>query len=292
MNKNVVIVLAGAVLVAVIVAVLVQLIFGAGTKPEVITEAKVEVLVAARTLNIGHELAEGDLRWQEWPKASVFSAAVQREEQQTPLEAASGRLARNLAEGEPLMRSALLGESKGNVIAAHLEPGMRAIGVEVTAAGMVSGFIGPGDFVDVILTYRQTIRGSDALVKQVIEQNLDKLAAETILQNVKVLAVDQTATRPDDDKIKIGKTVTLAMSANEAEIMALAQEMGDIMLVLRGIGDDQPVEKSWKTHSDARVTSIGDEIFQEYLKIRSEQGLESGSVKIYSGGQVDAVRAR
>jgi pilus assembly protein CpaB len=294
MNKNVLIVLGGALAVAVLVALLVQVTLGGKKEQIAMQEAKVEILVASKNLGIGHELVAGDLRWQEWPKTSVFPGAVVRLENKGADEVLKGRLARDLAEGEPAMANALLGTAKGNFVAASLEPGMRAVAIEVKAHSMVGGFIGPGDYVDVILTYRESIKtdDDDPRVQSMIELNLDKYATETILQNVKVLAVDQMAQRPEDEKIKVGKTVTLGLGAQDSERLALAAQLGDITLALRGVGDDKIVVKEWETISDARMTHVADEIFAEYEKLKKDAGLNPNIVRIYNGAEVQVVPAK
>ncbi len=295
MNKNILIVLGGAVLVAVLVAMLVQVTLGGKKEKGVAQETKVGVLVATKDLGIGRELKEGDTRWQEWPKSSVFPGAVIRQEDQKPEKALEGRLARDIAKGEPVVKSAMLGQSKGNMVAASLEPGQRAMAIEVSASSMVGGFIGPGDFVDIIMTYKESIRAEDDAhpeVNKMIELNLDKLATETILQNVRVLAVDQRAERPEDDKIKVGKTVTVSVGAEDAERLSLASELGELTLALRAVGDDVLIDKQWPTVSDARLTHMGDEIYKEYEKIQNDAGVRRNIVRIYSGEQVTAIPAR
>lgn len=286
MNKNILIVIGGAFLVAVLVAMLVQVTLG-GKKQET-EEAKIEILVANANLGIGRELQPGDLRWQKWPKASVFPGAIVREGDKTPEESLSGRLARDIAKDEPLATSAMLAQSKGNLVAARLEPGMRAVTIEVEPSGIVGGFVGPGDRVDVILTYKMRVRAEsdDARVQEMLERNLDERAAETILQNIQVLAVDQNAERPEENKIKLGKTVTLAVTVQDAEKLSLAADMGELMLALRGVGDESLIETSWPTVSDKRMTSITDEIFDEYKKIKKSSGDSGENVKIYKGGNV------
>ena len=293
MNKNVIIVLAGAVLVAVLVAAMVQVMMGGKEEP-VVMEEKINVLVAAKDLKTGQELKSGDLRWQPWPKTSLFPGAIRQLENQTAEQALEGRLARNVSKGEPVMKSALLGKSSGNFVAASLEPGMRAISIDVKASGMVSGFIGPGDHVDVILTYGLRVRSEeeDPNIDKMLALNLEKSATETILQNVKVLAVDQSAQRPEDDKIKVGKTVTLAVSVQDAERLALASGMGSLSLVLRGVGDDVVFEKKWDTVSDARLTSMRQELYNEVDRLKAEGGGNADVIRVYSGGAVDAVSTR
>ena len=292
MNKNILIVLGGAVLVAVMVAMLVQVSLG-GKKKAAIEEAKVEILVASRNLAVGAEIKPDSVRWQEWPQASVFPGAVIREADQTAGEALSGRLSRDVAAGEPVMRSALLGQAKGNMVAASLEPGQRAVAIEVSASSMVGGFIGPGDFVDVILTYKQTFKpdDEDPRVKNMVEMTLDKMATETILQNVKVLAVDQMAKRPEEEKAKVGKTVTLAVNAQDAEKLSLSQDMGTLTLALRAVGDKDVVEKSWPTTSDARLITVDNEIFIEYKRLQKDTGINPNTVRIYNGAAVQTVLA-
>ncbi len=294
MNKNIMIVLGGAVLVAVLVAMLVQVTLG-GKKQSASLEDRVLLLVAEKDLGIGKELKDGDVRWQAWPKGNVFPGAViQEKKEQKPLEALSGRLGRNIAKGEPLLKSAMLGQTKGNLVAASLEPGKRAVAIAVSAEKMVGGFIGPGDYVDVILTYKSTIKtdDDDPRVQKMLALNLDKMATETILQNVKVLAVDQMAERPEDAKIKVGKTVTLAVTMEDSERLALASELGELTLALRGIGDAVVQEKKWETISDKRLTSVVGEIYKEYEKIKKEDGNNGNSVRIYSGEQLVVVPSR
>jgi hypothetical protein len=113
-----------------------------------------------------------------------------------------------------------------------------------------------------------------------------KMATETILQNVKVLAVDQSAKRPEDEKIKVGKTVTLALNATDSEKISLADSIGELTLSLRGVGDNKIIERNWEIVSDARLIKIDDEVFTEYLKMKKGAGINSDSVRIYNGSSV------
>ena len=203
-------------------------------------------------------------------------------------------MSRNISKGEPVLNSAILGEAKGNFVAASLGPGMRAVAIETKAASSVGGFISPGDRVDVVLTYKisfDTGGEEDPRLKEMVQRNIKKMASETILQNLKVLAVDQMAKPPEDDKVKVGKTVTLAMTAEDAEKISLATGMGDLVLVLRGVGDEKAVEKSWSTVTDARLVMIDDEIFTEYRKIKKGSGINAESMRIYSGANVSTMPA-
>ncbi len=291
MNKNILIVLGGAVMAAVLVAVLVQVTLG-GKKSKVVDDG-VEVLVAAYDLKKGHELEEGDLIWKEWSKDNLFKGAITRKKDQEPQDALKGRIDRNFSKGEAVVRSAILKDTKSNFVAARLKDGERAVSIKVNAEGMVAGFIAPGSYVDVILTYKNriVIDDDDPDVKTMVQRNLDDIATETILERIRVLAIDQKAERSNDDKIKVGKTVTLAVSIRDAEKLALASEMGDITLAMRGVGDDAKNEDA-PAITDARLTSIDDEIFEEYKKYKKESGITSDTVRIYSGSDMQVIPVR
>lgn len=291
MNRNLLILIIGAVFVAVVMAMLVQVLIGGGDKEEVIIkeEEKVEILLADKDLSIGEKLEPEDMRWQSWPKSATFAGAIIRKDNQKVGDALEGRLARDVSKDEPLTKLVVVGESKGNFVAASLDQGMRAIAINVSASSMVGGFIGPGDYVDLILTYKQTIRTDDDMAQSIVDRNIDKLAAETIIQNVKVLAVDQKATREgDDDAVKVGKTITLALTLEQVEKISLASSMGEINLALRGIGDDEVIEKSWPIISDARLVNVDDEIFTEVQVQKKESGNMPQSMRIYNGEGVQS----
>lgn len=284
MNKNILIVLGGAVLAAVLVAMLVQVTLGGKKKPV----QGVEVLVAAKELSKGIELSKGDLEWKKWPEDALFKGAIKRKGGKEAHKVLKGRLDRSFSEGEAVVRSAVL-SGRGNVVVARLEPGERAVSIKVNAAAMVAGFIAPGAYVDVILTYKKRVVIDDdsyaAVASEIVTRNLDRIAAETILENVRVLAVDQKADLGEEKKVKVGKTVTLAVSINDAEKLALASEMGDITLAMRGVGDGAANEDT-PAVTDARVSSIDDEIFDEYNLMKEKDKMSSSVVKLYHGAQV------
>ena len=297
MNKNILIVMGGGVMVAILVAMLVKFGLSSGSGP-VVEEGKIEILVASRNLKVGEELSGDNMKWASWPEGSVFGAAIRRKgKDQDAGEALEGKLSRSVAEDEPLMRSAVVKEDKGNFVAAVLKPGHRAVAISVKAESMVGGFITPGDFVDVILTYKVKFDDNDdPIAKMVIDQNIDEHATETILQNIRILAIDQTS-KNDDAKIKVGKTVTLEVSDTGAEKLALASEMGPLTLALRGIGDDQVTSEVREVATDVRITNINEQILDEYKKAiggtgRTAAPTPSKSVKIYNGASVQSTSTR
>ncbi len=283
MNKNIVVVLGGAILAAVLVAMLVQVTLGG--KKSTVTSG-VEVLVAAKELRKGTELKKGDLVWKKWPEDAIFKGALVRKKGKKADEVLKGRIDRSFSEGEAVVRSAIL-SGKGNEVVARLDPGERAVSIKVNAAAMVAGFIAPGSHVDVILTYKKRVVISDdsPAVDELVSRNIDKIASETILENVRVLAIDQKTARGSDDKIKVGKTVTLAVPIRDAEKLALAAEMGDITLAMRGVGDEARNEAA-PAVTDARLSTIDDEIYAEYERMKEKSDMSSADIRIYNGPEL------
>jgi len=282
MNKNVLIVLAGGFLVAVLVAVLVNASLNGGSAPADSGE-QVEVLVASKDLRIGHEIKSSDLKWQSWPQNALFPGAIKREEQESIDDVVSGKLNQSLSEGQPVLQGYLVQETENNFMAATLGEGMRAVGVSVKAETMAGGFIGPGDFVDVILTHSVRVRDRE---NPQVAATVSNHASETLLERVRVLAVDQTSRR-DEDKAKVARTVTLEVDAAGAEKLALASEMGDITLALRSLGDTKYVADQNVT-TDVKVSKI----LQKLSRIEGSQGGASGIVRVYNGDEVMNVPVR
>jgi len=281
MNKNVMIVLAGGFVVAILVAVLVQASLGGKKVSD--TGPKIQVLVAAKDLSLGSEINAGDLKWQTWPGEKAFAGAIVRTEEQKAEEALQGRLIQRVAAGQPMLQSYIFKEGKGNVVAAMLDKGMRAVAIPVKADTMAGGFIVPGDTVDVILTYKVSIDREQKSAET--ESYLRSYVSETILKNIKVMAVDQDTTRAEN-KAKIARTVTLAVDTKGAEKLALASEMGDLILSLRGIGDDVDLNLEALT-TDVEVSRA----MQNVSRI-ANGGNGGGPIKIYNGDSVVEVRPR
>lgn len=272
MNKNVLIVLAGGFVIAILVAVLVQASLSDKKQEEVVVQ-NIEILVATKPLKVGSEITETDVKWQEWPAGMMFEGAIQRTGDIAAHEALQGRLTERVAAGQPLHKSMTVDVDKGNMLAAALRPGYRAVGIRVPAQTVAGGLIGPGDNVDVILTYELTRTGSSTIAR--------KYGTETILENVRVLGIDTKSVAQDlqaeDKKRKSTSrmTVTIEVDAVGAEKMALAEAMGDIKLSLRSLGDAAGIA------GDKATTDIG------LSKVLTEMtaGGGSGGVRIYNGAQ-------
>lgn len=270
MNKNIVIVLAGGFVIAILVAVLVQAGLS-GDKPPP-RDIQAEILVAARDLRIGTELNEGDVKWQEWPEAMLFTGAIRRNGSQTPTEALTGRLKERVAAGQPMNSAMVVDASRGNLLAASLRDGHRAVGVQVRVENIAGGLIGVGDYVDVVLTYTVSRTGNSPIVR--------RYASETILENIRVLGIDnrsiaQEAGETSGKRAKTRQTVTLEVDPSGAEKIALASEMGDITLSLRPLGDVAGIAGA-KATTDVTLSKV----------IGQMSAGSGGQVRVYNGAQV------
>lgn len=301
MNKNVLIAFGGATLMALVVAMMMSALLKGGRAPaeKVAAEAvpPVQILIASAPVKIGEVLTEKNIKWKTMPPEAVFEGTITREGEQKAAEAANGRALRPFKLGEPIQKDAVIRDA-GSFMAAILKPGMRAAAVRVTAETMAGGFINPGDYVDVIMTYSASVNveSDNKILKQQMEQivnrNLDRYAAETILQNIRILGIDQRATKSEEDAAKVGKTVTLEVDDRQAEILALASRMGDLSLSLRGLGDDKVLAEDRATISDARLTRIQNEINREMEAAVGGSGSGRGYVRVYNGGEVTNLPAR
>lgn len=186
------------------------------------------VLVAGRDLALGETLQSGDLVWQSWPEEGLSLNYINEKAQPNARSEWDGAFVRApFVAGEPVSRSKLVTSKNQGVMSAILEPGMRAVGVEISAESGAGGFILPNDRVDVILTYTyEEVTGN---------QKKKAYASQTVMENVRVLAIDQTFRDQDGEAVVVGRTATLEMPNSFAEELALAGAMGNLSMILRSL---------------------------------------------------------
>lgn len=214
--------------------------------PRVVAEAPAapapvtKVLVAQGNLAAGQFVRPENLRWQDWPNADVPKDYVV--EGQGHLEDMVGAVVRSgMSDGEPVTDGRVVRPGDRGFLAAVLMPGDRAISVPVTVSSGISGFVFPGDHVDVLLT----------MTFQNDANKAQRHAAETLLTNIRVLAMDQRSDDQEKD-VKVAKTATLEVTPKQAEIIAVAIDIGNLSLSLRSIGhDDDSTAHSVTWDSDA-----------------------------------------
>ena len=197
-----------------------------------------DVLVASGDVPMGQTLRPSDLRWQPWPADAVPAGFVTREHNQAALEQTAGSIARsNFLSGEPIRRERLIKTDGSGFMSAILPSGMRAVAISIDTRGANSagGFILPNDRVDVLRTYRD----DDASRSGGGEVHL----TETILSNIRVLAIGQNVQERNGEKVVTGETATLELTPTQAEFVTLAQKVGQLSLSLRSLADAQRVDE-------------------------------------------------
>jgi pilus assembly protein CpaB len=208
----------------------------AGREPAVAAAAPVvlapepvlRILVAGKDLGAGSFLKAGDLEWRVWPKDGLLDSYVREApEALKPFEGAVVRTP--LLHGEPITTARVVHPGEQGFLAAVLDPAHRAVAVPVDATTGVGGFVQPGDRVDVILTIKPTPAEGEG-------GGETRYFSETLLTDLRVLAIDQTVEHAAGQAAKIGKTATLEVSPKQAEALAVGLEMGELSLSLRSVG--------------------------------------------------------
>jgi pilus assembly protein CpaB len=184
-----------------------------------------KVAVAAVPLDYGVELSQDKVKFVDYPAASLPPGSYSAWGQLVP--AGKRRVVlRPMTINEPILATKLAGEGLGPSIAYLLPDGMRAAAVRINDVSGVAGFVQPNDSVDVLVTRSLSGGGNDRQVTDVL------------MQNVRVLALDQNAKNADGTPV-IAKTATLQVTPTDAQKLALGQQVGSLSLVLRKPGSEQ-----------------------------------------------------
>ena len=229
MNTQRLVILALAAVAAGGAAFLVRGMLGGGT-PHV--EAKTapaipmsQVLVASSNLVPGQALKPEMVRWEKWPTASVDSSFITQQSAGSEEAAVKGTVVRApILAGQPISSTAVVHGEQSGFMAATLGDGMRAVSIPISVDSGAGGFILPNDRVDVILTRKS-------------ESGMGRGFAKTIMNNLRVLAVDQTFRQEKDTRTVVAKTATVEATPEQAEAIAGAAVSGQLSLALRPLSD-------------------------------------------------------
>jgi len=251
-----------------------MLVRGMGSQPEPqvvdVTEAEVapavplsQVLVSSSDMPIGYRISPDDLVWQDWPEELLTDNFFQAETSPDAKSELAGSIVRTpIYSGEPVLAQKIVNRGENGILAAVINEGMRGVAVEISVETAAGGFILPNDRVDVILTYEVEVTENGTVV--------ERPATQTVLQNVRVLAIDQTISEVEGESVVLGTTATLELTPRHSEILMLATRMGDISLTLRGVADAQM--------SGTNVLASNE--------IKSARDV-SGTVRIYRNGNTE-----
>jgi pilus assembly protein CpaB len=193
-----------------------------------------EVLVAVRDMPLGTTIDAGNVAWRAWPLSGIAGTYILRSQLPNGVEELAGTIVRSeFFAGEPITQAKLT-RTEGGLLSAILPAGMRAIALTISTDTSAGGFILPNDRVDVIMTRRS----------QAFEDGAERFITETILTNVRVLAIDQTIAEQNGVAVVVGRTATLELTPMQAEILTVAQQMSDrLTLALRSLADaDAPIQ--------------------------------------------------
>lgn len=193
----------------------------------------VPVFVAERTLAYGEPLTAEDVREVSWPEDAIPEGSFASHDDLFPKGDDVHRVVlRAMETGEAILAVKVTGPGEDAGITSRLERGMRAFALRVDVASGVSGFLRPGDRVDVYWTGKVSTGASSQ-----VRSDVTKL----IEAGLKLIAVDQTATG-DMTGATIARTVTVSASPQQVAALAQAQTTGSLSLSLVGAGDDVVAE--------------------------------------------------
>ena len=217
---------------------------------------EIQVLVAKDNLNSGLLLQQSHMEWQVWPTDSLSPSYVSyipedettdaKEVKELDLVGAVVRF--GVPAGQPLVSGAIVKPGERGFLAAILEPGYRAISIPISPSSSNAGLVLPGDRVDIILTHSFTVEQMDG-------ENSKHSASETILTNVRILAIDRNLSNNTEES-NVGRTATLQVTPRQAEAMTLAQQIGQLSLSLRGIDDNDSTANLRRTSTWDYQTSL------------------------------------
>ncbi len=253
----------------------------AAAAPEV---SGTKVMVAVRSLPVGTILTADALRFQPWPEGLIKPDQYYLEGQAN-MAALVGSVVRiALTSGAPVTKGSLVNPGDRGFLAAALGPGMRAITVPMSAEQGVAGFVFPGDRVDLMLT--QTIEGDE-------DQALR--TTETIVRNLRVLAVDQRTAPTDENGNStpaIYSTVTIEVTPRIAEKISVARSVGQLSLALRSLAESTSELEELIASGAVTVPRDGDAAAEARLLGRSSSRPSDRGTTGVTGGDVSRYQRR
>jgi pilus assembly protein CpaB len=190
-------------------------------------EPTTNVLVANANLPVGARLNDKSVHWMAWPENGIVKGFITDKDRPNALKDLDGAIVRlPVFEGEPI-REEKIADANSKTLSSLLPTGKRAVATEISVATGAGGFILPNDRVDVIMVRKGT--------------DVQKYQTETVLSNVRVLAIDQQIQEKDDGtKAVVGTTATLELTPDQTKVLVVAQQMADkLSLALRSVADAQ-----------------------------------------------------
>jgi pilus assembly protein CpaB len=289
MNVKKLALLVGALVIAVVTAVMAKNMFtGAGAQQAAAAPVPTgpKVLVAKKALAVGTIIDAESFGYQPWPKELVQGAYYLEGAPDSDPKALHGTVVRYaITAGQPVTRGSLVGPKDRGFLAAALGPGMRAITVPVNAATSVAGFVFPGDHVDLVLT--QAVKGGG--------DGPPLNVSETIVRNLRVLATDQRVTSTNAEGKTVVKTfsnVTLEVTPRLAEKLSVAQSLGTLSLSLRSIADNTSELERAVASGEVKVPAGANPAQERQMLLAAANRPLDGNTTFSTGGDVSRFQRR
>jgi pilus assembly protein CpaB len=231
-----------------------------------------QVLTAAADMPLGSRVNAENVKWSKWPLEALTPSLITQDEQPDAIEEFANAIVRSgIVEGEPINPAKIVTTSGAGVMAALLNPGMRAVTTRISPDTAAGGFIQPGDRVDIILTNVFEIEAGEARRGEIINNQL--VTSTTIFENVRVLAIDQTfSSTAEGGADIIGSTATFELNPQDVEILQEAEAAGDLSLTLRGLTGSNAYSRSAAT-----------------IKKEKEEPQQATTLTLYRSGQARRV---
>ena len=208
-----------------------------------------DVLIAKADIGMGTAMSSQDLSWQAWPSATTGESYITKKDKPNAIEELNGAITRApFTAGEPIREAKLIrANGAAGFMAAILPAGMRAVSTEISPETGAGGFILPNDRVDVILSRRPNGDSKNGAAQP---------TSETILSNVRVLAIDQTVEEKNGQRVVVGKTATLEIAPRQAETLTQSRQLGTLSLALRSLLDAGKTETTDDNDRKVEVNTV------------------------------------
>lgn len=274
--------LIAAVVLAAIAAIIVLRMSAGNNQPATTTAstapvqqeiATTQIYVASQPIPIGTTISSDMLTLQPWPSHLVLDGFIAADSEQK-IEGMVSRAA--FQANEPMLLTKLSNPADPNFLAGQLPKGMRVMTIQTNEIEGVAGFVFPGDFVDVMMTHNITEYVTPP-GEEDLQQQSDTVT-ETLITNVKVLAVDQRASGTNatdaNGNLLIPRTVSLMVAPSDAQRLRLAQQKGTLTLVLRALADRESADP---------LISTTDKDISAFPSLDAGAGMVSGNVVVVRG---------
>lgn len=214
---------------AIILGLITSLMVYAYIKKAVGTSSNAEymrVYTAARNIVPGERIYERDIK-----ELRVLKQAVNKNAELNKAEIINKMVKERIVEGEQILKDRIVNEDN-SIMSFCIAQGKRAVSIDVKEDTQVANFIQPGDYVDVIATFEENENIVDG------QSVLYPRTTRIILQNIQILGIGQDIYPPEKNQTELPNSVTLAVTAMEAERLIFADEYGRVKLALRPAGDN------------------------------------------------------